>query len=184
MKTQDTTEPKVAEMPHNFLDRLIARISEVLSYLFVFTVLISFYEVISRYLFDSPTIWVHETASFIGGSLFVIGGAYALATDKHVRVVLVYDVVSRRARHYLNLFHHIAGLLFSGMLIYGAYQMVANSWFTPWGDVHLETSGTAWNPPFPALLKGLILLIVCIMFIQFVLHLINEIQALRKEKDV
>lgn len=62
--------------------------------------------------------------------------------------------------------------------------MVINSWLTPWGDIHLETSGTAWNPPFPALLKGLIFLTVITMFIQFTLHLINEIQDLRKHKDV
>jgi TRAP-type C4-dicarboxylate transport system permease small subunit len=183
MKNSETIDIKVAEMPHNGLDKLLARVSEMLSYLFVFTVIISFYEVLSRYLFDSPTIWVHETASFIGGSLFVIGGAYALATDKHVRVVLLYDIVSQKTRHYLNLFHHIAGLFFSGMLVYGAYQMVANSWFTPWGDVHLETSGTAWNPPFPALLKGLILFTVILIFIQFVLHLINEIQTLKEENN-
>ena len=183
MKNSETIDVKVAEMPHNFLDKLIARVSEILSYLFVFTVIISFYEVLSRYLFDSPTIWVHETASFIGGSLFVIGGAYALATDKHVRVVLIYDVVSQKTKHFLNIFHHLAGLLFSGLLTYAAWQMVANSWLTPWGDMHLETSGTAWNPPFPALLKGLILFTVGLMFIQFVLHLINEMKELKEEND-
>lgn len=180
MKNSDT---KVAEMPKNTLDKLIAKISELFSLLFVFTVIISFYEVLSRYVFDAPTIWVHETASFIGGSLFVIGGAYALATDKHVRVVLIYDSVSQKTKHYLNLFHHLAGLLFSGLLTYAAWQMVTNSWFTPWGEMRLETSGTAWNPPFPALLKGLILFTVGLMFVQFVLHLINEIKELKEESD-
>jgi TRAP-type mannitol/chloroaromatic compound transport system permease small subunit len=170
-------------MPQNRLDKLIAKVSELLSLLFVFTVIISFYEVISRYVFDAPTIWVHESASFIGGSLFVIGGAYALATDKHVRVVLIYDSVSPRTRHYLNIFHHLAGLLFTGLLTYAAWQMVTNSWLTPWGELRLETSGTAWNPPFPALLKGLILFTVCLMMIQFVLHLINEIKALKEENN-
>lgn len=172
------------QMPKNRLDKIIDKTSQLLSLLFVFTVMISFYEVVSRYLFNAPTIWVHETASFLGGSLFVIGGSYALATDKHVRVVLIYDSVSQTTRHYLNIFHHLAGLLLSGLLIYAAYQMVINSWLTPWGDIHLETSGTAWNPPFPALLKGLIFLTVITMFIQFILHLINKIQDLRKHKDV
>ncbi|MGP8305460.1 TRAP transporter small permease subunit [Vibrio sp. YIC-376] len=171
----------VAEMPQNILDKAITKISEWFSLLFVVTVIISFYEVASRYLFDSPTMWVHETASFIGGSLFVIGGAYALATDKHVRVVLLYDSVSQETKRYLNIFHHLAGLLFSGLLIYAAWQTVANSWFAPWGGLRLETSGSAWNPPFPALLKGVILITVCLMFIQFVLHLINEIKQLKEE---
>ncbi|WP_428773890.1 TRAP transporter small permease subunit [Vibrio sp.] len=173
----------VAEMPKNTLDKVIAKLSEILSLLFVFTVIISFYEVASRYLFNAPTIWVHESASFIGGALFVLGGAYALATDKHVRVVLIYDAVSEKTKHYLNIFHHLAGLLFSGLLTYAAWQMVTNSWLTPWGEVRLETSGTAWNPPFPALLKGLILVTVVLMFIQFTLHLINEIQELKEDDN-
>ncbi|PFG45308.1 TRAP-type mannitol/chloroaromatic compound transport system permease small subunit [Vibrio sp. ES.051] len=173
----------VAEMPQNILDKAVTKVSELLSLLFVITVIISFYEVASRYLFNSPTIWVHETASFIGGSLFVIGGAYALATDKHVRVVLIYDSVSQKTRHYLNVFHHLAGLLLSGLLMYAAWQTVANSWFAPWGGLRLETSGSAWNPPFPALLKGIILFTVCLMFIQFILHLVREIQLLREDDN-
>ena len=180
MKNSDT---QVAEMPKNTLDKVIAKVSEVLSLLFAFTVIISFYEVVSRYVFDAPTIWVHETASFIGGSLFVIGGAYALATDKHVRVVLIYDSVSQKTKHYLNMFHHLAGLLFSGLLIYAAWQMVSNSWFSPWGEFRLETSGTAWDPAFPALLKGLILFTVSLMFIQFVLHLISEFKEIKEQSN-
>lgn len=180
----NSSDNNVAARPNNILDRLIAKTSELLSLLFAFTVLISFYEVLSRYLFNSPTIWVHETASFLGGSLFVIGGAYALATDKHVRVVLIYDSVSAKTKRYLNIFHHLAGLLFSGLLTFAAWQMVSNSWFTPWGEMRLETSGTAWDPPFPALLKGLILVTVSLMFIQFTLHLISEIQGLQEEDDV
>jgi TRAP-type mannitol/chloroaromatic compound transport system permease small subunit len=187
MKMPKTPTAQASEedsMPQNRLDRAITKVSHALSVLFIFTVAISFFEVLCRYLFNAPTIWVHETASFIGGSLFVVGGAYALATDKHVRVVLIYDTVSKRTRHILNLIHHVAGLIFSGLLIYAGYEMVINSWLSPWGAVHLETSGTAWNPPFPALLKGIILVVVCLMFVQFTLHLINEIKQLRNKKDV
>ncbi|WP_350629865.1 TRAP transporter small permease subunit, partial [Pseudoalteromonas sp. Q36-MNA-CIBAN-0048] len=93
-------------------------------------------------------IWVHETASFIGGSLFVIGGLYAFASNKHVRVVLIYDVVSQRTRHYLNLLHHIIGIIFSALMTYGAYTLVESAWFSPLGELRLNTSGSAWNPPF------------------------------------
>lgn len=174
--------PADEDTPNNLLDKAIYAFGNTVSLLFVFTVVISFYEVLMRYAFDSPTTWVHETASFIGGSLFVIGGAYALATNKHVRVVLIYDVVSQRSRHYLNIFHHLCGLLFCGMLSYASYSMVTNSWFTPWGELRLETSGSSWNPAYPALLKGIIFVTVMVMFIQFVLHLIQEIKALKELK--
>ena len=127
--------------PKNRLDSGIIWAGNVLSILFLFTVLISFYEVLMRYVFNAPTIWVHETATFVGGSLFVIGGAYGLAADKHVRVVLIYDHVSERVKQYLNVFHHIMGLLFTVLLSYAAYTMVEGAWYAPWGEMRLETSG-------------------------------------------
>ncbi|WP_191601145.1 TRAP transporter small permease subunit [Marinomonas algicola] len=164
----------------NSLDSMIYKVGNVLSLLFIFTVAISFFEVLMRYAFNAPTSWVHETASFVGGALFVFGGAYALATDKHVRVVLVYDIVSQRTRHYLNMFHHLMGLLMSAMLIFASYRMVSSAWFSPLGDIHLETSGSAWNPSFPAYIKALILFTACLMFVQFLLHIKAEIIKIRK----
>ncbi|MBM6550097.1 TRAP transporter small permease subunit [Marinomonas ostreistagni] len=169
-----------AEMPHNLLDKTIVRVGNALSLLFLFTVAISFYEVVMRYVFNDPTTWVHETASFLGACLFVFGGIYALATNKHVRVVLVYDAVSERTRQYLNIFHHVMGLIFAGLLSYAAYQMTESAVLSPFGDIHFETSGSAWNPPFPAYVKIMIFLTMCVMTIQFVLHLIQEIRNLGK----
>ena len=173
-----------SEQPRNGLDRLIYWFGNVISLLFLFTVGISFYEVLMRYLFNAPTIWVHETASFLGGVLFIYGGIYALSINKHVRVVLIYDIVSDTTRRWLNVFHHIMGLVFSGLLSWAAYQMVQDSWFSPLGDMRLETSGSAWDPAFPALVKGMVFATLCIMFVQFFLHLVQELNGLRKRKDV
>jgi TRAP-type mannitol/chloroaromatic compound transport system permease small subunit len=183
LPSSDSAVSKARPWALAWLDNGILWIGRLLSWLFLFTVLISFYEILMRYLFNAPTMWVHETASFLGGALFLFGGAYALANNTHVRVVLVYDHVSDKARRYLNLFHHICGLLFSALLIFGAWRMTENSWFAPWGDLRLETSGSAWNPPFPALLKGMVLLTVCVLFCQFVLHLINEVRLILSPQD-
>ena len=174
----------LSEQPRNWLDRMVVHVGNAASLMFIFTVAISFFEVVMRYVFNAPTIWVHETASFLGAVLFVFGGSYALATNKHVRVVLIYDFVSARTRSYLNIFHHIMGLLFSGLLAYAAWQMTDSAIFNPYGELHLETSGSAWNPPFPALVKIMILFTMGLMFVQFVLHLVQEFRVLRKARHV
>lgn len=166
------------------LDKVIEWIGIKLSFIFLPIVAISFYEVFVRYAFNSPTIWVHETAAFLGGALFVFGGSYALATDKHVRVVLIYDNVKPKTRIYLNIFHHIMGLIFSAMMVWAGYLMVKDSWFAPWGEFRLETSATAWNPPFPAYLKAIIFITMIILTIQFMLKLIAEIRLLIGERHV
>lgn len=160
------------------LDKGIEWLGKQLSLIFLFIVVISFFEVFMRYLFNSPTIWVHETASFLGGSLFVFGGAYALATDKHVRVVLFYDHVKPKTRICLNIFHHVMGIIFSVMMVWAGYSMFHDAWFAPWGEMRLETSASAWNPPFPAYLKAIIFLTMILLTVQFVLRLIAEIRLL------
>ncbi len=170
--------------PKNAFDRVIYKFGNAASLFFLFTVVISFYEVLMRYVFNAPTIWVHESASFIGGVLFTIGGSYALATNRHVRVVLIYDAVSETTRRFLNIFHHLLGLLFTGLLSYSSWLMTRNSWLAPGGEIRLETSGSAWNPPIPASLKAVIFVVFCVMFIQFCIHLFQEVRGFWRKDDV
>ena len=173
-------EPVEIPVSANPLDRAISWLGQKLSLLFIFVVMISFFEVVMRYVFDSPTIWVHETATFIGAALFVIGGLYAFANDQHVRVVIIYDAVSDKARSWLKLLHHLLGLSFCGMMIYASWFMAKSALFAPWGDLRLESSGSAWNPPFPAYLKTLIFIAFCALAMQMLLHLIRDIRQLGK----
>lgn len=43
------------------------------------------YEVVSRYIFDAPTIWAYDTTYMFAGTLFMLGSAYALRNGSHVR---------------------------------------------------------------------------------------------------
>lgn len=166
------------------LDKAISWLGEKLSVIFLIIVAITFFEVFVRYVLNSPTIWVHETAMFLGGCLFIFGGAYALAIDKHVRVVLLYDNVSPKVRAYLNLFHHLMGFIFSVAMTYAAYRMAYESWFKPWGALQLETSGTAWNTYFPAYLKAVILITMFLISLQFFLKFIKELYLICGGKNV
>ncbi|MDX1552532.1 MAG: TRAP transporter small permease [Marinobacter sp.] len=168
---------KDEDVGFTWLDRAIVWLGKKLSLVFALIVLVSFYEIIRRYVFDAPTLWVHETVTFAGATLFVIGGLYALATDRHVRIVLIYDAVSPRVQRWLRVVHHLLGLAFSAMLLFASWSMTKAAVLAPWGDIRLETSGSAWNPPFPALLKVIILVAVATMTLQFVLHLIRDLRG-------
>lgn len=170
---------KDEDLASNALDRGIVWLGKKLSLLFGVVAVISCYEIVQRYVFDSPTTWVHETATFLGASLFIFGGLYAFATDKHVRVVLIYDAVSERAQCWLRLLHHLLGLGFAGMMLYASWTMARKAVTAPWGAIRLETSGSAWNPPFPAFLKVMILVAFAVLIVQLVLHLIRDLRQLR-----
>lgn len=159
------------------LDRAIVWLGKKLSLVFAVIVLVSFYEIVRRYLFDAPTLWVHETVTFAGATLFVLGGLYAFATDRHVRIVLLYDAVSPAIQRWLRVLHHLLGLAFCGLLLYASWFMAKGAVQAPWGGWRLETSGSAWNPPFPALLKVIIFIAVAVLTLQLLLHLVRDLRG-------
>ncbi|PLW75310.1 TRAP transporter small permease subunit [Cohaesibacter celericrescens] len=164
------------------LDAAIYWCGRGLAWLVFLAMLISVTEVISRYAFDSPTSWVHETTVFLIAIIFALGGPIAMAKDKHIRVRIIYDTVSPRVRVWLDVFNSFITLIFAFSMTYAAYVLFWRSAHNPMGDLQLERSGTSWNPPFPALTKGVILLALAIMAAQTILHVVKAVQALNDNK--
>jgi len=61
-------------------------------------VCVYFFEVISRYVFDAPTIWAHQSSYLLFGMQYLLAGGFALLHGDHVRVDVVYIKMSRIAQ--------------------------------------------------------------------------------------
>ena len=48
------------------------------------------YEVLMRYVLGAPTSWAFDMSYMMYGTLFMMGGAYALSRDAHVRADFIY----------------------------------------------------------------------------------------------
>ena len=153
------------------LDHFIAKIGKGFSFLFLVSGCVIVFEVVARYVFGSPTIWAHETTTLLCALCFAFGGAYCLAKDTHIRIVVVYEKVPLRFRRYLDIFNTTVGLIWGGFLVWAGWLLVEKSWFTPQGALHMETTGSAWNPPFPAIIKLFLFIILIVMTAQFLLKL-------------
>ncbi|WP_411892706.1 TRAP transporter small permease subunit [Yoonia sp. SDW83-1] len=136
-------------------------------------------EIFLRYALNAPTIWAHETVIFLTASAFVYGGLYVVARNTHIRVVLIYDYLPKPIRRYFDIAISMISFLASGMFAWAAWKGVERAIWTPAGDFRLETSGSAWNPPTPGLLKVFLLFILIIMTVQFLILTI----AYFKKKD-
>ncbi len=172
----DAVAPPDEGEPRNRLDALVAAAAKPLSWSIFLAFLISVYEVIARYVFDSPTKWAHESTTFLIAAIFLVGGPIALARNKHIRVRMVYDNVSPAVQRWLDIVNSVIAMIFFAGLGYAGYIMAWKATHTPTGEIHFEGTGTAWNPPTPALLKILILICVVLMFAQSTLHLISAIR--------
>lgn len=158
-------------------DAVIDRIGNIVCILFLAGMIASVYEVISRYVFDAPTLWAHETTIMLVGISFAYGGSYCLARNSHISITYLYDHVSPRSRQGLDILNAILGFLYTAGIAYAAFEMARKSFWTPQGDFRLETSGSAWNPPIPPIVKSGLLICIVLMAVQHVLYFIKAIRG-------
>ncbi|ETX28851.1 TRAP transporter small permease subunit [Roseivivax isoporae] len=145
----------------------------------VVAMLILIQEVVLRYVFNDPTIWAHETTVFLCGVAFVYGGLYCAARDSHIRVVLVYDTLGPRMRRLFDIAISAVCAVASAFFAWAAWLMVSRAAFAPDGAIRLERSGSAWNPPYPGLVKIFLLLVMAALAVQFVVLAWNHARGRR-----
>lgn len=121
------------------IDRLIAVLGEMVSYWSVLAVFAYFFEVVSRYVFNSPTNWVHESAFLLFGMQYMIAGSYAYRGESHVRVDLVYTHLSRRGKAICDIIGSMFFFIFIGTMLVTGWTFASQSMqagevsFTEWG---------------------------------------------------
>ncbi|MEM9146351.1 MAG: TRAP transporter small permease subunit [Pseudomonadota bacterium] len=99
------------------VDRLSFYAGEFVSYWAVIAVFVYYYEVIARYVFNSPTNWAHEGMFLMFGMQYLIAGAYASLTEAHVRVDIFYAKWSPLGKAWVDLFTSIFFFIFAGTLL-------------------------------------------------------------------
>jgi TRAP-type C4-dicarboxylate transport system permease small subunit len=144
------------------IDRVAIAISRVAMLLFAVIVLVTFYEVVARYLFGSPTVWANELSLMVAGIGYLFAGLYAMQRREHIRITPLYDLAPRPLRRVFDLVALLCVTTF-------ALGMVVGGWPSAWRSLStFERFGTAWDPPIPALLKPLILLTTVLIAVQAV----------------
>lgn len=166
-------EEHAAVAQSGFLGRWIDRLALSPAMGLVVAMLILIQEVILRYVFGNPTNWAHETTVFLCAISFIYGGLLCTSRDRHIRVVLVYDILPPAARRVADFLISAVCAISAGAFAWAAWQMVKRSAWRPDGSFHLETSGSAWNPAFPGVLKILLMVALIVMAVQFVILAIN-----------
>ncbi|MEH6725782.1 MAG: TRAP transporter small permease [Hyphomicrobiales bacterium] len=131
-------------------------------------VFVMFYEVVSRYLFEKPTLWANELSLWIAGFLFLFAGLYAMQQRSHIRIYVIYDLLPRPLQKTADVISLALIWAFALLLIWGGYNEAVAK-FMRW-----ETFGTAWDPPLPATIKPAILIIIAMVAIQALSNLIAD----------
>ena len=102
----------------DFIDKLNIMIGKVSSFLILILVVIIMYEVVSRYIFNAPTQWVNELSEYLLTGVVMLGGAYCLAENEHVRVDILHHNFSHRTKVVIEIFTFLLVLTFVTAIVW------------------------------------------------------------------
>ena len=85
-------------------------------------------DVVARYVFNSPTMWADEMASYLLIAIVFLGLAHNLRTNGHIRIDVITTQVPPRLRLILEVFAYAVGIVFSILLVAGTWTRFDNFW--------------------------------------------------------
>lgn len=158
------------------IDSLSEWSGKAVSFLIFLMAMIVGYEVVARYLFKSPTLWVHEISAMLFGTFIIIGGAYTALKGGHVSMDLVHRALGTRTRALLDILTFSLTLAFLAVLIWKGGG-------TAWKSVKtLEHASTQWGPPlYP--FRVMLPLGALLFLLQMIAKLIRDIRTLITGKE-
>ncbi len=149
-------------------------IGRAISWLTLAMVLITFVVVVLRYFFSIGWIAMQETVTYLHACVFMLGAAYTLRADAHVRVDIFYQKFSQHGRDWVDLLGTL--LLLFPVSLFIAWVSVDYVWVS-WRV--LEGSPESGGLPGVFLLKTLIPLFAILLILQGTVIVFKKAAALR-----
>lgn len=147
------------------------------AWLTLFMMLLTCLIVLLRYGFGIGSIALQESVLYLHALVFMLGAAYTLKDDEHVRVDVFYRDFSATKKAWVNILGGIFFLLpFTIYTTYLSLDYVSASWRV------LETSPEPGGLPFVYLLKTLIPIMMICLIVQGLADIAKNIAVVKAEK--
>lgn len=144
-----------------FIDQLSEWTGRTIAWLTLGMVLVTFTVVLLRYLFNTGWIAMQESITYMHALVFMLGAAYTLRHDGHVRVDIFYQKFGPKGRAWVDLLGTLLLLMPVTLFIaWISWEYVAASWELK------EGSREAGGLPWVYLLKSAIPLMAVLMLLQ------------------
>ncbi|MEO3435362.1 TRAP transporter small permease subunit [Inquilinus sp. CAU 1745] len=112
-----------------FIDKISNWFGKAFAWLIMVMTLGVSFEVFMRYVFANPTSWAFDVTYIMYGALFMMGGAYALSRDGHVRADFLYRLWKPRTQATLELVLYFLFFLPGVLaLIFAGWKYAERSW--------------------------------------------------------
>lgn len=126
--------------------------------------------VVARYLFQTNAPAMQEAALYLHATLFMLGSAFALQGNDHVRVDILYRRLSPRAQAWIDCVGTLVFLIpVCALLLVLSWDYVAASWAVR------ETSSDPGGLPWVYVLKTLLLIMPVTLLLQGLAEVIKRL---------
>ena len=157
-----------------FADKLSAWVGKAFAWIILVMTFAICYEVFVRYFLRAPTTWAFDISYMMYGTLFMLGGAYTLSRNGHVRGDFIYRLwqpkTQAKIEFVLYFFFFFPGIL---ALIFAGWTYAARSW----GYGEVSVFSPAGVPVYQ--FKAVIVVAGILLFIQGVAQVFRCIIAMR-----
>jgi TRAP-type mannitol/chloroaromatic compound transport system permease small subunit len=145
------------------IDRLSELTGRLTAWLTLAMVLVTCLVVVLRYVFDIGFIWLQESVTWMHAVVFMLGAAYTLEHEEHVRVDVFYRRFGERGRAVVDLLGVVLFLLpLCGWIGWSSWDFVATSWRI--GEASRESGGLPY--PMVPLLKSVLVVMPAALALQ------------------
>ncbi len=151
------------------IDALNEWIGRAVSWLTLLMVLVTFVIVVLRYAFDLGWVAMQESVLYMYAMVFMLGAAYTLKHDGHVRVDIFYQRCSIKTRAWIDFFGTLLLMLpVVGFIFWSSWEYVSDSW-----EIR-ESSRNSGGLPGVYLLKSCIPLMAMLLALQGIALLLRN----------
>lgn len=153
----------------HYIDAFTERSGQLLAWLALGMALMTTLVVVLRYGFNIGSIAAQESVTYMHGSLFLLGAAYALKSGAHVRVDIFYRGFSGRTKAWVN---SVGGIVFllplCIFILMSSWDYAGESWSM------FETSAEPGGIPAVFLLKSLVPLMAITLALQGIAEILRN----------
>jgi TRAP-type mannitol/chloroaromatic compound transport system permease small subunit len=166
----------LANKQQNLIDRFSDATGKLTAWLTLLMVITTVVVVVLRYVFDVGLIWLQESIIWMHATVFMVGAAYALMHEEHVRVDVFYRSMSVRRKALVDLLGVAIFLLpMCVLLAVKSYDFAWTSWAMH--EASRESGGLPY--PFLPIIKSVLIIMPVTVGLQGLALLLRSVRNLR-----
>ncbi len=123
-----------------YIDLISKTLGRICMYMVLVMIAVLMLNAFTRNVINMPLSWCVEMAQFILAAYYIVGGAYSMQLNDHVRMDLIYDRYSERTKAKIDMVTSFCLLFYLSVLLFGSISS------TMYAIEYGQRKFSEWNP--------------------------------------